>query len=140
DFDRDGDLDVFVGRDGTQDLFFVNTVLGFILNRPALPVDRAESIDSAVGDVDADGWLDLVITNGRSNAPSTVRLYRNTGDSRFEDATAERLPPATDAVNAALLVDVDRDDDLDLALLGTREDRVLPNRLVQLDAPFLPAV
>src|SRR5690606_11697334 len=75
-----------------------------------LPPSYAATTSLAVGDVDADGDVDLVLGNpGRQN-----RLYLNDGAGTFHDATVGRLPLAEDSTGATLLADVDGDRDLDL--------------------------
>jgi hypothetical protein len=64
----------------------------------------------AAGDVDNDGWVDLLLTNFGAN-----QLLRNNGDGRFSDVTATSglSDDARFAVSAAF-VDYDRDGWLDL--------------------------
>jgi hypothetical protein len=80
DFDNDGDLDLFVNRDGQNNLLFVND------GPPAYALARADtfgvSLDGGQGfgsswvDADADGDLDLFVAN-RTNQSDF--LYRNDG-------------------------------------------------------------
>jgi tetratricopeptide (TPR) repeat protein len=64
----------------------------------------------AVGDVDNDGWPDLLITRWRSYA-----LYRNRGDGSFEEVTrAWGLAGDRDWPTSAAFADLDGDGDLDL--------------------------
>jgi hypothetical protein len=91
-------------RDGRPDLFFVNSRPwpGGSADRPTPALYRNAGDDTfadmtaaagldvslygmgaAVGDFDADGWPDLLVT-----AVGGSRLYRNLGGKRFEDATA----------------------------------------------------
>ena len=64
----------------------------------------------AAGDVDNDGWVDLLLTNFGAN-----QLLRNDGDGTFSDVTASSglIDDARFAVSAAF-VDFDRDGWLDL--------------------------
>ena len=121
-----------VDGDGRFDLFAANYgPLGFFSNRgKGVFEDRSEAwaiaIDSrydscAFADFDHDGRLDLyvngTITGGASWQDS---LFRNTG-SAFADVT----PPSIRALQAdhgVQWVDVDGDNDLDLALTGSRAD------------------
>ncbi|MEM6456951.1 MAG: CRTAC1 family protein, partial [Acidobacteriota bacterium] len=66
------------------------------------------------GDVDGDGWPDIVITGLGPN-----RLLRNRGDGTFVDATA-RAGLGDDAAwsSSAVLFDPDRDGDLDLYVVN----------------------
>jgi tetratricopeptide (TPR) repeat protein len=117
DFDKDGDLDLFLpasaiagGRlrdtllrnDGEGR--FVDVTVEFGLGDPR------ESIGCAVGDFDADGLPDLYVTAIGGN-----RLFRNSGVSPFEDATDAAGVAEADSVSlTALLLDLDHDGDLDL--------------------------
>jgi len=64
----------------------------------------------AVGDYDGDGRPDLFVTRWRSYA-----LYRNCGNGRFEDVTAQSgLQGDRDWPTSAAFADLDNDGDLDL--------------------------
>ncbi len=66
---------------------------------------------AAVGDVDADGWPDLYVTD----LVGPDHLYRNRGDGTFEDVTfAAGLSGSSFHSNGAAFADVDDDGDLDL--------------------------
>jgi len=81
---------------------------------------------AAVGDLDADGLLDLVVTSEDGNS-----VYRNLGDGRFDDVGSQTLAGLVHgAVVAPLLVDVDNDGDLDLFLSAIGTQILLENRLV----------
>ena len=93
----------------------------------ALPVDLDPTTSLAVGDVDGDGDIDLVVGNGddyyaygRQN-----RLYLNDGNGVFSDVTSSRLPAVQDLTHDLALGDVDGDGDLDLVVANSYS----PNRL-----------
>ena len=73
----------------------------------------------AIGDTDNDGDLDVYITNLGADA-----FYRNNGDGTFTDATTKLsgvVPKQALSIGwstSAALVDYDRDDDLDLYVVG----------------------
>ncbi len=70
---------------------------------------RAVGMGAAVGDYDADGWLDLYVTAFGSNA-----LFHNNGNGTFTDVTAAAGVDDTRWSTSATFVDYDRDGDLDL--------------------------
>ncbi len=69
------------------------------------------------GDVDLDGWIDFVITNGFSDTSAPNVLFQNLGNGRFRDVTASLGGAAFDGRGAAF-ADYDRDGDLDLVITG----------------------
>jgi hypothetical protein len=126
DYDRDGDLDVYVlGQRGHLDRLYRNEL---VPEGTALFTDVTEA--AGVGepglsrvahfaDLDGDGWLDLLLVNdtdpdGRLE-PS--RLFRNAGDGTFADVTeGSGFAPVGYIVGGASLADPDRDGDLDIFL------------------------
>ncbi|MFQ5504731.1 MAG: FG-GAP repeat domain-containing protein [Planctomycetota bacterium] len=85
-----------------------------------LPALANQTQALALGDLNGDGALDLVIGNRRQN-----RLYLGDGIGSFADATAGRLPSDRDSTTAVALVDVDRDGDLDIVLGNTDTSRLI---------------
>jgi hypothetical protein len=109
DMDRDGDLDLYVARGGTeekvgsnssQDVIYVNDGKGnFTLQMTALPAFTESNAAVRAADVDHDGDLDLFVS-GR-NVPfqypkgTVSRLLRNDskpGNVKYVDATAQLAP------------------------------------------------
>ncbi|HEU5037753.1 MAG TPA: VCBS repeat-containing protein [Nocardioides sp.] len=86
-----------------------------------LPAARLSVGDLELGDVDADGDLDIVLVDWGDGSPETnsggeVTLWLNDGEGRFSDATAEQMPGRKVRFSWDLeLVDVDNDWDLDIA-------------------------
>jgi len=74
-------------------------------------------ISANAGDVDNDGWMDFLVTNGFSPASGPNVLFRNRGDGRFEDATAAIGGGRFDGRGVAF-ADYDRDGDLDVVVTG----------------------
>ena len=119
-----------VDRDGRDDLLMLNgtTLAGKTGARPALyrnegagrfrPLENSSGLTQegwaqgvCVGDIDNDGWPDLLITYYGHN-----RLYRNTGKLAFEDVTAKQGLPTTGTRfgSGCTFTDYDRDGRLDI--------------------------
>ncbi len=115
DIEGDGDLDLFVGFDGTPNRLYRNDGGVFADVAAAAGVADARATRAAAfGDVDADGDPDLLLGFTPGPAGSVLRLYRNAGGV-FTDATAAAgLSVATGAVRQPAFVDADGDGDLDL--------------------------
>ena len=107
-------------RDGRQDLLILSGAGGraaLYQNEPggmrevASPIAGGWAQAACVGDVDNDGWPDLVVTYFGHN-----RLYRNTGKGGFTDITAAAGLPVTGTRwgSGCTLLDYDRDGRLDL--------------------------
>lgn len=116
--DLDGDLDldfVLVQYKYTYEpnLLFLNDHTGhFTVGPPSwFPQDMENSEAVALGDIDGDFDLDVVIAN-ELDAPN--RIWINDGTAHFVDETSERLPEEIGQHNDVKLTDVDGDGDLDI--------------------------
>lgn len=114
DFDSDGDLDLFVGFNGTPNRLYRNDASGFADVAATVGVaDARATRATAWGDYDADGNIDLLL-GFAPGTESTLKLYRNAG-GRFTDVTsAAGLTVTGGAVRQPAWVDYDGDGDLDL--------------------------
>jgi hypothetical protein len=116
DVDRDGDLDLFVGFNGTPNRLYENARGTFRDVAAAWSVADARPTRAAAwGDYDADGDPDLLVGFApAAGAGSVLRLYRN-DSSRFVDVTtASGLAVDSGAVRQPAWIDVDGDGDRDL--------------------------
>ena len=114
DVDGDGDLDLVVGSRGLfpygQTLLLRNDGSGSFTDATGthMPLDADITTSVALGDVDRDGDLDLMLGNYGQN-----RLYLNDGTGTFADATNSHMPIDNDATKRVVFGDLDGDGDLD---------------------------
>ena len=116
DFDRDGDLDLFVAGYGPNFLYRNDGAGKFTeVAASAGVAGGAQATPSRWGDVDNDGWIDLYVSS-YVDKPVNERdfLFRNV-KGRFEDILpALQLPHG--ATHGIQWVDFDADGDLDFTL------------------------
>jgi hypothetical protein len=125
DYDGDGDLDIYLVNSGRSpkavgdfpdtvrienrmyrqeaDGRFVDATAGSGLG------DTGYGISCAIGDVDNDGDLDVIVTNYGPD-----RLYLNNGQGRFQDVSEKAGITSSGWANSAAFCDYDRDGRLDL--------------------------
>jgi len=117
DYDNDGYLDLYIADgvigDGSPNVLYHNNGDGTFTNRAeeAGVANRGNSLGTAWGDYDKDGYIDLHVVNfGQSNV-----LYRNNGDGTFTDVTRTTGMDLsiTDAF-VTFFLDVDNDADVDI--------------------------
>jgi hypothetical protein len=125
DLNGDGDVDIIVGNtfETQSRLYLGRGELTFEdVTATNLPKVRASIGDFEVGDVDADGDLDLVLADWGPGSPLESRgappmLWLNDGRGGFTDVSRTNMPPDRIRFSWELeLVDVDNDWDLDLAV------------------------
>lgn len=123
DVDADGDLDLYIANDSTENFLWLNRGDGTFEDGTLLSgtgVDGRGMTEAgmglASGDMDEDGDFDLFVTNFDDESNT---LYRNDGGGLFEDVTLlvglegpSRMPVGFGTV----LEDFDLDGDLDLAV------------------------
>ena len=114
DFDSDGDLDLFVGLNGTPNRLYRNDKGTLTDVAGAAGVADARATRAAAwADADADADPDLLV-GFTPGAGSVLKLYRN-DRGKFTDVTeAAGLTVDAGAVRQLAWVDVDSDNDLDL--------------------------
>ena len=147
DFDQDGDLDVFLvqgaqlgGDDPSlatfpwppsvplRDRLFRNDSKGGVLRFTEVTelarIDsRGYGMGAAVGDVDGDGWPDLLVLNWGAN-----QLWRNRGDGTFEDVTTRWNAGDPRFSVSASFSDFDGDGHLDLYVVNYLEYDIAVNK------------
>ncbi|NUQ36013.1 MAG: VCBS repeat-containing protein, partial [Planctomycetaceae bacterium] len=113
DFDRDGDLDIFVANNG------VNRMYTYAAGAYTLQFTSAQSDASfglAVGDMNADSYPDVVVTNNNT-AFTTNQLYiNNYGTLGTYTCTMRNLGNTNVKSRDCDIGDVDNDGDLDIGI------------------------
>jgi hypothetical protein len=140
DYDNDGRVDLYVALNGWSgpmpNLLFHNEGGRFVdVTAKSGAGDPGSGFISLWGDLDNDGYLDLVIANGVLRDGSTPQIYRNNRNGTFTNMTKLAgidEPPSYGAIGIAL-GDYDRDGDIDLLINGL--DRS-PNRLYRNDGKW----
>jgi Flp pilus assembly protein TadD len=135
DMDHDGRLDAAWIRHGRTEVFVQRASGRFTKAAvPASSLSVRTPSALAWGDVDNDGWADLVI-GGDGVTILWNRAGRLTGDSR----KAGRFPPYRFGAASLSLADVDHDGDLDILLVGgVRLDRHGSRNRVRYPEDFEP--
>ena len=123
DFDRDGDVDLFVGGRVVPGRYPVAPYSRLLRNDDGRFVDATAEVASGLerpgmvtsaiwSDVDNDAWIDLVVTLDYG----PVMLFKN-NDGRLVDATVDaRLSGRTGWWNSIAARDIDLDGDVDFAV------------------------
>ena len=129
DYDRDGDLDVFIAQKNSANrLLRNNGAMQFTDVAVAAGVAAAgPSTGCSVADYDGDGWLDLYLCTYQSGVPN--RLYRNKGDGTFEDVAAARGVDSIGLSYQSVWSDYNRDSWPDLCVSNDRGFGNVPNQL-----------
>lgn len=125
DTDGDGDLDLIVGNSrGEQNRLYLNDGSGVFTDatEDSLPFDQSTTTDVDLFDFNADGAVDIFLTNvgdfvfnhGFLGEPN--RLLLNDGSGRFSDATVPRLMERDGRSVNAELGDVNGDGTIDIVI------------------------
>ncbi len=121
DFNNDGHLDIYVGNEGANVLYFNQGNFRFIDVTSQAGVGDTLISNCTAADYDNDGDLDIYVANNRGgydeypikdNWPN--RLYRNNSDGTFTDVAAESGVRDERNSKGCCFGDYDNDGDLDL--------------------------
>lgn len=126
DFDNDGDQDLIEISRGESNRLYINSLstsrgnLNFVDSGQAVGMNNSYS--STVGDIDADGDVDLVVVNANQGN----RVYLNDGSGVFSDSNQSL---GNHNSYASALGDIDKDGDLDWVVgnLNGQANRVYLN-------------
>ncbi|MGE3175682.1 MAG: FG-GAP repeat domain-containing protein [Planctomycetota bacterium] len=132
DFDGDGDVDLYFGKVGQDEVLWNDGSGVFAVAAPSpLPPDTDAPITLLCADLDRDGRPDLLIPHGDG-----ARLLHNDGGGAFSSAPTGT--PTLAGVRLLRAFDADGDDDLDLLSVHTDGlAAVHANRAVQCTVPWL---
>jgi hypothetical protein len=127
DFNNDNTLDaIFVAEDDqTPELYLGNGDGTFKDLSDELPA-KSEGNGLAVGDVNRDGFVDIIVGNSGTKGQNFLWLNNAKKPGTFLDVTSLNLPKINDATQDIKLADLDGDGDLDM-LVG---NEIPPNRLL----------
>jgi hypothetical protein len=129
DYDRDGDLDVFITMDGTDGLFendgtgsFTDVTVAAGVGGP--PSDR--NTGPVFADINADGQLDLLVPAHTMTLPpdsdplNANRLYVNLGDGTFRDVSVSSGFAADASSQSIMVTDLDNDGAMEIYIANDR--------------------
>jgi hypothetical protein len=90
DYDNDGDKDLYVTCFLDVNRLYRNDemILTDVTEEVGFPLTELKTYGATWGDYDRDGWLDLYVTNKRTETEvNTNNLFRNLGNGTFEEVT-----------------------------------------------------
>jgi len=111
DVDGDGDIDIITGGAAETTKLYLNPLKGggYAATGTAIGSEIDNTMAVVLGDVDDDGFLDLIA----GNAGQTNKLYLNDGEGGFPEVGVD-VGSTQDVTYGLVLADMDNDDDLDL--------------------------
>ncbi len=135
DYDNDGDEDIFVTNQGQNTLFKNNGDGTFSKTKTNILNDNSHSIGCAWGDINNDGWLDLIYTNHTNNPVNSIKLFINTKNNEFEEFNSIKND-LTNYINNNLkilqpaLIDINSDNNLDVVIIYKNLNTNTLNQLI----------
>jgi len=126
DYDRDGDLDVFICDFGGHNLLFRNMGGRFdeVGAAAGIRSGGTRNRGALFGDFNDDGWPDIYVTRSGAN-----QLFQNNGNGAFtEVAAAAGATGGSDGYSPSM-ADYDNDGDLDIFFTNTGQQSILLENL-----------
>ncbi len=117
DYDNDGDWDVFVSNFGQNNVLYRNEGLDSFtaVTTGIVAMDGARSFGTNWGDINNDGYEDLLVVNAYSTGATLNNLlYLNQGDGSFVKVDTGIVSTEDGWTFGAAFGDMDNDGDLDL--------------------------
>jgi hypothetical protein len=124
DYDRDGDLDLFLVNSGeprrrgyvnpgVSDMLLRNDGAGRYtdVTKDVGITDRGYGLSASVGDFNDDGWPDIYVAN---DFEERDKLWFNRGNGTFEELAAQRLPNMSWASMGSDVADINSDGLIDV--------------------------
>jgi len=115
DFDSDGTADVFVKELGIGYKTLLNDGTGTLSEFWSLEDSQTVRSYGAAGDIDNDGDLDIVMTNGGREEADPTKVFLNDGTGRFADSSQALFPANVGRVG---LGDLNGDNYLDAVIMS----------------------
>ena len=121
DYDNDGRLDIcLTNYTGAKNRLWHNVNGSYISVATPFTADLGPHLANAWGDMNNDGFLDVLVT---SDASAAVLYYQNNGDGTFQQA--QTAGSTGDNICGIALADYDNDGDLDFYTNGAGQGRAL---------------
>ena len=125
DFDNDGDIDIYTANSGTNRLFIAesDTLYSDVSQSHLQSMGNWDSYWAEQGDINGDGWDDIIIANYNQRG----QLIFNLGEATFGDYTSS-MPLTNDETQIIHLADLDGDGRLDLIYGNVQIERIFLNK------------
>ncbi|MDZ7310208.1 MAG: FG-GAP-like repeat-containing protein, partial [candidate division KSB1 bacterium] len=129
DYDRDGDLDVYVCDYDGYNLLYRNQGHYFeeVASWAGVEAGYSGNRGAVFADFNDDGWLDLYVTRRNEN-----KMYQNNGDGTFRNVSGSSGANDWNDGYSPSIADYDNDGDLDIFFTNTGQNSVL----LQNQGPF----